>query len=116
MGLGKSLGAIITFTITTLAWIFFRAETTSDAWTYLLHLVRLDSPQQSMDLDFPILPVTLSAVLLCIDFWTRRYNFPLAQLSERIGPRMRWLLYYTLLAAILFLRPESSAEFIYFQF
>ena len=116
VGLGKTLGISITFTVTTLAWIFFRAETTSDAWTYLLHLVRLDSPQQPMALDFPILAVTLSAVLLGIDFWTRRYHFPLAHLSKRIGPRTRWLLYYTLLAAILFLRPESSAEFIYFQF
>jgi alginate O-acetyltransferase complex protein AlgI len=103
-----------TFLLVVLAWIFFRAESLSQA---ILILEKIFSPSL---LVFPknISPeVFIYVGILIISEWIgRRKEHPLQFDPEtRLNRPVRWAIYYTILLAI-FLFGGQQTEFIYFQF
>jgi D-alanyl-lipoteichoic acid acyltransferase DltB (MBOAT superfamily) len=87
---------IKTFSIVTIAWIFFRSETIKDAFLYI----------KSINLDFDIYLNMVSIVILCLVFDLIIIKFPKST-----------FLYFILLGAILAASIVSEkSEFIYFQF
>jgi D-alanyl-lipoteichoic acid acyltransferase DltB (MBOAT superfamily) len=104
---------VLTFHLTCLAWIFFRANSLGDAVLVLrkiggsLTFERFVNPGGKI-------AVVLIGVLLAIEWVGRRYSHPL-HLDHWRRPA-RWAAYYSLVLAILFFANVDYIPFIYFQF
>ena len=125
--LQKFIRVSITFSLVLFAWIFFRANSLSDAWFIIanifsdighyfdLRYVALKfrgMGLQSIDLIYSFLFVT---ILLIFDLFERKETL-WSQLQIK-SPWIRWSLYYIILILILFYSPYNKAQnFIYFQF
>lgn len=109
----EALAILSTYGISVLAWVFFRADSMKDAWTYL------DGILSASLFSFPsvhpadaILPIVL---LVAVEWVGRATQHPL-QLLARVPYRsVRWGVYYGLIAIILAFGGREQ-EFIYFQF
>ncbi len=113
-----------TFVLVTFAWIFFRANTFSDALYVTTHLLNfsgqsLTAPFAEGLLGAPVefwLSCGLIAVLLAVDTLIERYGF---DHLLRVSPvYVRWATYYAAGAAVIFsgLYGTGAAPFIYFRF
>lgn len=91
-----------TFSVVTFAWIFFRAESLSTAFRYILNIKSLQFDSNSFIIQADII---LVVVLVILDYL--RY-------SKIKFPKLIWLV--LILAILGGLNRESPAEFIYFQF
>ena len=114
---------IFTFTLVTIAWVFFRAVNLSDA-IYILNSV----PSGFSSLLFNILnsrslnsmPVSYSVVIISIVFIALMQLFEsyktiiLRFLSDKFY--YRWIFYYIIVFTILFFGVFEDRQFIYFQF
>lgn len=104
---------VFTFCLTVLAWVFFRAESMSHAWSYLGEIF---SP--SVFTKPEVLP--LSILGLIIVFFTfewigRDGQYAIAHLDLKWKRPFRWALYYAIIVAIFWFGGKEQA-FIYFQF
>jgi D-alanyl-lipoteichoic acid acyltransferase DltB (MBOAT superfamily) len=105
-------GALVTFHLVCLAWVFFRAESFGDAWAYLGGLARLDAAPGWNELEVALY-VTLA---LGLDgLLNRRRGRRLSMLVSR-----RWVLETAALAALvaltLLVGENHVVPFVYFQF
>jgi len=106
-------GMMITFWLTVLAWIFFRAENLTHAFSYIDGIF-------SSNL-FVLPDITgMKALLLIVplfllfEWFGREKEFALALAEEWKRP-MRYIVYYIIILAIFLLTGEQQ-QFIYFQF
>lgn len=113
---------LITFALTTFAWIFFRSESVDKAFDYIGRMIgglaNLDSFKEA----YNVVVVELALVrpfLICLFFileWTgRRHKYALENLGVRWPRSYRWSFYYLLIIMII-LYSGQQQEFIYFQF
>ncbi len=104
---------LLTFTLTTIAWVFFRAENIGHAFAYLAEIF---SPSLfEMPRFFP-LTVIFFMILFVIIEWLQRDKQHALEFKNTKMPRLvRFALYYILIAVI-FLFGGQQQEFIYFQF
>ncbi len=101
----------LTFLMTTLAWIPFRAESLSHVGEIINGL--MSSSLLSIPPMMKMIPYI--AVFVLIEWWGRRKRYPLENLE--FAKPVRWGIYLTLFAAIFLLGDFSQkGEFIYFQF
>ena len=106
---------LLTFSITTIAWIFFRADSLSHAIDYLQNIAIWNSGK-SLSIK-PTLVVYI-ALLFLGDWIGRKHDFSLNILTEGIlskSPLMRLTLYLSL-AYLILLYIGGQQNFIYFQF
>ena len=110
----EAFAIALTFSLTVLAWVFFRSETigqTMDILGSIFSRSILEKPS--------ILPIKVIAyiiIFMCIEWLGRRKKFAIEDLSFLNRP-LRWLFYLGLLLTIYFLgRFSQEIEFIYFQF
>ena len=106
---------LLTFSITTIAWIFFRADSLSHAIDYLQNIAIWNSGK-SISIK-PTLVVFI-ALLFLGDWIGRKHDFSLNILTEGIlskSPLMRLTLYLSL-AYLILLYIGGQQNFIYFQF
>ncbi len=114
----KEFFAIIsTFSLTVIAWIFFRATSVTHAVNYISKI--FTSSLFSIP-DFPEIKKTLPIIFLTIVFviveWLgREEQYALAQLGAKWNKPLRWGLYYCIILAIIYY-PGNQQQFIYFQF
>ena len=113
---------ILTFLISCLAWVFFRARTLGRAWTVLAAMatdlfnaeayVRM---YQTLIVGgrARILLVLLPAFVL-VEWIQRRHRHPLV--FGRLPRPLRWAIYTALLWVAILLEPRQTGQFIYFQF
>ena len=110
----KELAQILmTFSLVTMAWIFFRAENISVAISYIGNIF---SPSLfSIPSGLPIKELMLVGVLLFVE-WIQRDKQHALQLNGVKIPRLfRWGIYY-MITLLIILMAGSQQEFIYFQF
>lgn len=116
------IGLIITFCLVSFAWIFFRANSLSDALLIIINLLDFGMPIDfnllGMNmLEFIILGVALLVVLI-LEFLTTKMN--LLQNFYKKNIAIRWAFYYILVFSIIILGIYgpgfSTQEFIYIQF
>lgn len=116
------LNMALTFSLVTIAWIFFRAESLSHAITYLnqmfsyslFHAPVEDLKKISDGAD--ILYLFGLALILFLTEWLQRDKQHALQLNSlQISKPVRWGIYYTLLMLIYWFQ-GGQQEFIYFQF
>ncbi|MBX2877814.1 MAG: MBOAT family protein [Saprospiraceae bacterium] len=104
---------LVTFGITTLAWVFFRAESIGHAWLYLKGIF------QNSLFSFPSISplyVWLGIIVMIASEWIHRDKQHGLELNNRrVAQPIRWTIYLTLIFSIAFFLRESD-PFIYFQF
>jgi D-alanyl-lipoteichoic acid acyltransferase DltB (MBOAT superfamily) len=104
----------ITFLLVVIGWVFFRAESISQALNYLNHIV--DPSLFRLPLYFYSKSVLLLILFLFTVEWIgRNQQFAIAQLGLKWKRPLRWIFYYSLII-IMVLFYANEQEFIYFQF
>lgn len=105
------LQMVLTFGLTVIAWIFFRAESVGKAWDYI---IRMLSPEAFGKPEIDLKPIIYIFILLVIEWFNRKKQHGLELSAVRFAP-VRWTVYLVVFALIL-LFGVSSDSFIYFQF
>jgi hypothetical protein len=108
---------LITFTLVTFAWIFFRANNISQAWHAVAEICSKSLFTIPGFEGIRKLPITiiLLIVFIIVEWIGRRDKYAIEQIITIKNRPVRWILYYTLVFVILFLGDEAK-DFIYFQF
>lgn len=109
---------LVTFHLTALAWVFFRAESLDSAF-YILRKIA------HQPLRFPALPaafglsealIAAAAILLMEAVHLLHGRVNAREFLARRPVWIRWPAYYALIIAIAYLAPPGQQDFIYFQF
>ena len=110
------ISILVTFGLTVIAWIFFRAESVTHAFTYIKGLfVNLASYINPAYYKPYGLLLILLAVFVFIEWLGREGQYALASVGLRWPRPLRMMFYYILLMAIFWFGGEEQ-QFIYFQF
>lgn len=112
-----AVSILVTFSLTTIAWVFFRAESLNHALAYLTEMF------SSSFFDVPSLPRKQDAVriglLICvfvsIEWLGRESKYAIEKIGLKWRRVLRYAYYYAMIAAI-FWFSEDEQQFIYFQF
>ncbi len=106
----------ITFFLTVIAWIFFRAESIGVACNYISHMFTSTILSVPSYLDKKL--VILIILFVIIEWIDRESNFTLKGTSKISNRFLRYTIYYSITFLVLYYAINSSGEqqFIYFQF
>jgi D-alanyl-lipoteichoic acid acyltransferase DltB (MBOAT superfamily) len=107
------IGMLLTFCLTVLAWVFFRAENISVALGYLADMLSFESGE-SIQIS-PILIFILIAFIL-IEWFGRRSKFAIQNSFRNYPVIGRVFTYLIIISIFIFGQHNSQYEFIYFQF
>lgn len=120
--LKELLSISVTFFLTVLAWVFFRAENIQHAFLYLKRMLTKNPFSISVqDLKYlSVGPHIILLMVLLIGFvlveWRQRERkHGLEIFANSMAPWIRWLVYYTI-GFLIFRFGASQQDFIYFQF
>ncbi|MBI4787424.1 MAG: MBOAT family protein [Chloroflexi bacterium] len=116
---GSLVGSLVTFHLVTLAWVFFRASSISDATTILARIAAAVPRLPTLVASYPftdeiVLSIILIGVLLVVEIVDEK-----RALWERLGTRpvyVRWAVYYALIFALVILGKWGLKQFVYMQF
>ncbi len=127
--LASGLQMFCTFSLVTLAWVFFRANTVGDALYVLTHLtqglgqdLRNLFLHRRLDLGFNLgldrtdLLIAVAAVAVMEFVHWAQYRGSVTRWVSQKPAYIRWPLYYAAVFTILFLGVHGDRQFIYFQF
>jgi D-alanyl-lipoteichoic acid acyltransferase DltB (MBOAT superfamily) len=106
-------GMVLTFSLTVLAWIFFRADSISHAINYLMRIFT-ENPI-SIPSFRPTDLLILLIIFFSIEWFGRKNNFAIEYLSIYRYRGIKYIFYLVLVLSI-FIFQGSKQEFIYFQF
>jgi len=110
----KELGQVLlTFLLTILAWVFFRADSIGHAWHYLGGM--LDQSLFAVPELFPLHLIFALAILLSVEWIQREKQHGLEFDRTQVSTLVRWSIYYGVVIAIALLG-TGQQTFIYFQF
>jgi len=125
----RFIQVFVTFHLVTFAWIVFRANSLSDAWYVVTHLLSTTSTHIST---FSTQPSGIAALLNPLLMDQGLLSFVLLVVSvvlmtggnylrKRVRVQaqpvwIRWSLYYTLVLAMIYLSVYNDVGFVYFQF
>lgn len=108
---------LATFLITTIAWVFFRAASISDALSYLAGIVQRSVHPPEAIFIYKLMPVAaLIALMLSAEWIWRRLDYPLQDIELRLTRTQRWTIYLLLIVCIGLFAVTEESPFIYFQF
>ncbi len=108
---------LFTFSLTLIAWIFFRADSIAHAISYISQIL---SPTILVAPQIPgmrraIITLLLIVIFIVIEWVGREQQYALATLGLTWKRPLRYALYYAIIIAIVWLGGKSQ-QFIYFQF
>jgi len=106
-------GILFTFLLTVLAWIFFRAENLSHAFSFIGGI--LSSSLFTVPELLPGYLFLLITFFLLIEWLERDKDFALQSFALKYPTPIRWTFYYGLLIAVFYFG-DKQQDFIYFQF
>jgi alginate O-acetyltransferase complex protein AlgI len=107
------ISILVTFSLTVLAWIFFRAENVHHALEYIAVIFSIsifDKPEF-----LPLMVFLLLLFFLLIEWIGRKDQYGIEKFGLSKPSVFRWS-FYIILAMLIFLFKTSEQEFIYFQF
>lgn len=108
------LNILATFGLTTLAWVFFRAENLGHALQYLEDILSFSIFQKPEVLPKEILLLLL--IFITIEWFGRKGEYGIEQISNVFSRPLRWVTYTLIVTLIFLFNSSSNVEFIYFQF
>jgi len=108
---------LTTFMLTVFAWIFFRAENVSHAFSYIegifsdtiLNLPKISGVRNALGIIFFII------LFVIVEWFGRKDEFAIESILLKIKKPFRWFL-YILIVCLIIIHSGSKQEFIYFQF
>ena len=108
---------VVTFHFTLLAWVFFRAESVSHAFSYISEIFSssLFAIPKFEGQNKALLTLAFVFCFMVVEWFGREHQFALQKFGNKWKPAIRYMFYYILIA-IIFLFGGSQQEFIYFQF
>ena len=108
---------LLTFSLTVFAWIFFRANNITHAFSFVSEIFSssiFTFPHfPGINNSFPI--IILICIFLIIEWLGREQQYAIANLGLKWPRPLRWALYYVIIL-LLFIFQGSEQQFIYFQF
>lgn len=110
--LRETFHILITFSLVTFAWIFFRSESISKAFVYIQHLFSWSIFSKPEILPFKVL--FFISIMFFVEWFARKETFGLSNLAK-MPLIVRWLVYTAIVVVILLWSGEEQ-QFIYFQF
>ena len=108
---------LTTFALTVFAWIFFRAENVSHAFSYVREIFSesvLSKPDFSGKM-FALTTMIFIVIFLFVEWFGRDEDYAIKLLFKN-KKRMQQLFYTLIVIIIYFMYPIKESEFIYFQF
>jgi alginate O-acetyltransferase complex protein AlgI len=118
----EALAILITFSLTSLAWIFFRSADLAHAFQYINDLVTglFDLSSYSIASTFlfekvGVVVLMLIAFFFAIEWLGREQQFAIATLGLTWKRPLRWSFYYSIVIFIMMYGGQQQ-QFIYFQF
>lgn len=113
----ECLNIMVTFSLTLVAWVFFRAESVAKAISYLNSIFSrsLFTFPEFKGKIIAVTVLSLVAFLIFFEWKGRSYQHALQFLDKRWVKPYRYLLYY-IIAGLIFWFGGQKADFIYFQF
>ncbi len=112
---GAVLGIIMTYCLTCIAWVFFRAETIQDAFL-VFHKVLFDQGDIFLSEPSSMVYALFGIGLLLAVEWKKEYFPDRWRLLSNPNGWIRWSAYVFLIMCILLLGVFDGGQFIYFQF
>jgi D-alanyl-lipoteichoic acid acyltransferase DltB (MBOAT superfamily) len=111
----KELGQILlTFSLTLIAWIFFRATDLNHAASYISEI--FSGSTFTIPQELPWKVIILIIVFMIIEWIGRENKYAIEKLGFNWNRPLRWAMYSIIILLIGFLMPNSNTPFIYFQF
>ena len=110
-------GMAATFSLVTVAWVFFRADSVGEAWQYLQRMFStslFSEPVFSGRLD-AMVTVGFVLLMVAVEYWGRRLEVPLVRV-EGLLPQWSQVVFYYGFAIFVLLGAGREQAFIYFQF
>jgi hypothetical protein len=109
---------IVTFSLASFAWIFFRSDSVTDAFEYIGRIFStigtgIGYPYKLLNGDLKVLIFIL--IMLLFEWFMREQLHPLRKPFTNMPTFVRWIIYF-FLAVLVLLYAGEQAEFIYFQF
>jgi len=119
-GLRKALNILVTFHLVCFAWIFFRANSVTDAFLLIQHLFQPSNPGAGpLDVLGSGYELTIACLSLVLLFGVERLQVS-QRLQEMVSVQptwVRWATYYAVIMLILLFGAfAAEQQFIYFQF
>ncbi|SDS24583.1 MBOAT family O-acyltransferase [Christiangramia echinicola] len=107
----------LTFSLTVIAWVFFRAENLGHAISYLggMFSKSMFSVPYYQGIGYAKFIIPLLFIFIIVEWLGRRNQFALEKLFLNQSSFIRLMLYYTI-AILIFLNAGEEQQFIYFQF
>lgn len=111
------LSLVLTFSLTVFAWIFFRAENVTHAFSYISGIFSnslLTTPYfPGIEKAVPI--YILTGIFIIVEWFGREQQYAIAHLGLKWHKSVRWAVYYAIILVI-YLFAGTEQQFIYFQF
>lgn len=104
----------VTFSLTVLAWIFFRANNVSHAFQYIQSM--FTNKLFSMPAELPVYLIVLIAFFMIVEWFGRESHFAIQKIDFLKYRFLRWGFYSVLILLILNYKVTEETPFIYFQF
>jgi D-alanyl-lipoteichoic acid acyltransferase DltB (MBOAT superfamily) len=108
----------VTFSLTVLAWVFFRAESIGHAWSYLSTIFSkslLEFPRFPQ-MDLAVNTVILITVFIVIEWLGRSKQYAIENMITIKSNYLRYSLYLSIVITIMIMGNFNKNQFIYFQF
>jgi D-alanyl-lipoteichoic acid acyltransferase DltB (MBOAT superfamily) len=115
----KFVKVFITFHLVLFAWIFFRANSISDAFTLLNNMFILSDQQLlklSLSLGWYELVIAVSAIMFLLIVHIMQRTIAIRNFVSKKPVWVRFAIYYIIIFSILIFGQFKETEFIYFQF
>jgi len=113
-GIKELMQLLVTFFLTTIAWIYFRASTIGIGNDYIYRIIKMEDGNSIK----PIVSqyfIVLMAVFILVEWLNREKHHGLE--IAHLPKWFRWTSYFLIFAVIIFMgNLKSNYEFIYFQF
>lgn len=116
--INELFGIVSTFTLTVLAWIFFRAESLTKAFDYIGGIFSksfFQMPAISQNKG-ELISLALVAFFIVIEWLGREKNYAIAQFGFKWPRLLRWSFYAILIFTLGMYMQTNETPFIYFQF
>lgn len=107
-------GMLVTFLLTVVAWVFFRAETIGHAFAYLQSM--FTETILALPTVRPTDIILLILFFMGIEWIGRKQQYAIETFLLKKSKAIRWSFYMVLVALVIIFSNETPQEFIYFQF
>ncbi|MCF4102647.1 MBOAT family protein [Gillisia sp. M10.2A] len=104
---------VLTFALTTFAWIFFRAENVGHAFNILKEI--FSNSFLKIPTVLPFMIILLTIFFIIVEWLGRRDEYAIEKLGFKTSRYARWG-FYMFIATLIFLFDGKEQAFIYFQF